>query len=521
MEALTHTSTTLPSYIRNPEEFIHKCLNDLFFFCTFVLRQKKKREYRDLNHIHRMLCDWLDRDPNPQKLNLMARDTFKSTIGRGKIIQEFLRLCVDKDEALLGIITGKGDLAEKHLQIITREILTNDYIQAYFRGYVPTKETEAESWNKEMIRWGRIGIDIGSEKRSLTGGHYDGIWTDNFMNELNSRTFDTCESAVEIWQFQESLLGPGSWELVSETPWRRNDVSGVILEPDEERKFNYTKLKYKAPALFASKTGYSVFSCFVRDRQGNLNFLPRLDETYLKRKRGKQGSFIYSRMYEGQIVDKESHPFTGLIEHYTEDPYNYIRTLAVDCSGTLGSQSTPSAISISDTDEHGVEHIAYADKRKVKIKDLRDWIMDLVEWCKEDGRPVTYVVIEKEKYGISLESIINEMDPDFYLWLVPLKGVPGPKRRISLQKYYENGKIKSKRGLKKYENEVEEYYDGRRDNVDIIDTVFLHFEVQLIPKKIKGSRVDEPKVDDSFKKQVERDLKSARGPLDEYVQKHF
>ena len=521
MQVQTHTSTELPPYITNREEFIHKCLTDLFFFCTFVLRHKKVEEYHDLNHIHRMLCDWLDRDPNPQKLNLMSRDSLKSTIGRAKVEQEFLKLCVQGGEGLIGVITGNKDLAKKHLQTIAMEFLTNDYIQAYFKGFIPAKESDAESWTKDIIRWKRLGIDIGSEGKSLTGGHYKFIWTDNFMNELNTRTYETCENVVEIWQHQESLLGPGSGELVSETPWRRNDVSGVILESDPERKFNYEKLRHKSPALFVSKTGYSVFSCFVRDKKGRLNFLPRLDETYLERKKRKQGSFIYSRMYEGQIIDKESHPFTGLIDHYTVDPYNYIRTLAVDCSGTLGQSSTPSAISISDTDERGVEHIAYADKRKVTIRDLRDWILDLVESSKEEGRPVTYVIIEKEKYGISLENIIDEMHPDFYLWLVPLKGEPGPERRISLQKHYETGKIVSKRGLRKYENEVEEFYYGRKDNVDILDTIFLHFKVQIIPKKMPKVPEWQPKIEDSFRAQVKRDMQHRQMPFDEYVQRHF
>ena len=534
MQVQTHTSADLPPYITNREEFIHKCLTDLFFLCGVVLRRGKKVHYRDLNHIHRMLCDWLDRDPNPQKLNLMSRESLKSMLGRGRMIQKFLDLCVQNTEALLAIITGNIQLAEKHLQAITKEILTNEYIQKYFKGFVPTKETEAESWNKNVIRWRNTGIDIGSEKKSLTGGHYLGLWTDNFMNEINTKTFETCETSVSMWQEHESLLSEGAWELVSETPWRRNDVSGVILESDPERKFNYEKLRHKSPALFISKTGYSVFSCFARDKKGNLNFYPIHTEKYLKRKKTKQGSFIYSRMYEGQIIDKESHPFTGLIEHYTLDPYNYIRTLAVDCSGTLGLSSTPSAISISDTDDKGVEHIAYADKRKVTVTDLRDWIMELVKLCKEEGRPVTYVVIEREKYGISLESILSELHPDFYLWLVPLKGEPGPERRISLQKYYESGRVKSKKvssiippsypstnGLRKYENEIEEFYYGRKDNVDIIDTIFLHFKVQIIPKKMPEVPAWEPKIEDSFHAQAKRDLAYKNMPFDKYVQRHF
>ena len=523
MQVQTHTSTELPSYIKNREEFIHKCLTDLFFFCTFVLRYKKVEEYHDLNHIHRMLCDWLDRDPNPQKLNLMSRDSLKSTIGKAKTEQEFLKLCVQGGEGLIGIITGNKDLAKKHLQSITMEFLENDYIQAYFKGFVPTKETDAESWTKDLIRWKRLGIDIGSEGKSLTGGHYKFIWTDNFMNEINTKSYETCENVVEIWQHQESLLGPGSRELVSETPWRRNDVSGVILEPDPEKNFNYKKLVRRSPSLFISKTGYSVFSCFVRDEKGRLNFLPRLDETYLKRKRRKQGSWIYSRMYEGQIHDKESHPFIGLIKHYNVLPYNHIRNVCVDCAGTKEKQSSYSAISIGDTDEFGVLHIPYAEKRKVTPMELKRWLIQVVDDSTKEGRRVTYVAIEKEKYGIFLASILEEERPDFLVWPVKLKGIPRANedgRLISLQKHYENGKILSKPGLRDYEHEVKEFHLGKNEGVDILDTIFLQFEVQFIPKKMPKSTW-QPEVEDSFRAQVKRDMQHRQMPLADYVARHF
>jgi len=113
------------------------------------------------------------------------------------------------------------------------------------------------------------------------------------------------------------------------------------------------------------------------------------------------------------------------------------------------------------------------------------------------------------------------MHPDFCLWLVPLKGIPGPERRISLQKYYETGKIVSKPGLRKYENEIEEFYYGRKDNVDIIDTIFLHFKVQIIPKKMPEVPAWQPKIEDSFREQVKRDMQHRQMPFDKYVQKHF
>ena len=524
MQVQTHTSADLPSYLTNREEFIHKCLTDLWFFCGFVLRHGKKIYYRDLNHIHRMLCDWLDRDPNPQKLNLMSRESLKSMIGRGRMIQKFLDLCVQDTEGMLAIITGNIKLAWKHLQFITNEILTNEYIQKYFKGYVPTKETDAESWSKDLILWRNIGIEIGSEKKSLSGGHYLGAWTDNFMNEINTKTYETCETSVNMWQEQESLLSAGAWELVSETPWRRNDISGVILEPNPEKRFDYGRLHKKSPALFISKTGYSVFSCFIRDNKGNLNFHPIHTEEYLKRKRKKQGSFIFSRMYEGQIQDKESHPFSGLIRHYTQLPFNHVRNICVDCAGTKEKHSSYSAISIGDTDEYGVMHIPYAEKRKVSPMELKRWVVDIYDKCKEEGRKATIVAIEKEKYGIFLKAILEEERPDIPILPVKLTGQSksGPDGKlISLQARFEDGKILLGPGLMDLENEINEFHLDKTEGVDLLDTLYLQFEAQIIPKPLPKVAGWEPEIEDSFKEQAKRDMSYMGQPLREYISKHF
>ena len=82
-------------------------------------------------------------------------------------------------------------------------------------------------------------------------------------------------------------------------------------------------------------------------------------------------------------------------------------------------------------------------------------------------------------------------------------------------------KVVSKPGLRKYENEIEEFYYGRKDNVDIIDTIFLHFKVQIIPKKMPEVPAWEPKIEDSFHAQAKRDLAYKNMPFDEYVGRLF
>ncbi|HDT14070.1 MAG TPA: hypothetical protein ENO03_06905, partial [Candidatus Aminicenantes bacterium] len=499
----------LPEEIRTPKDFIEMSLEDGFFFCGFVLRHGKKKEYHDLNHIHLMLIDWMLTDPNPQKLVLMSRDTLKSTIGRGLFEQKFLKHAYADDEALLGIITGEETLSTEHITLIEHEILTNELIQAFFAGHVPAKPSDAKAWNSDMIRWGRVGVDIGSLRKTLSGRHYLGIWSDNIMNEVNAATPQLREWAVKRWRSQEPLMGESAWEWVFETPWEPDDVSGVILDP--EGLFDYRKLHRKSPAMFITETGYSAFSCFVRDENGQLNFPERLDEHYLARKKRKMGSFLYSRMYEGQIVSDEEQVFQRrLIQHFEGRPKFFSRNLVVDCSGTTSAQSTPTAMSDLEWDPDGVGHLVWADDFKVDVLELKRKVCDRVDDAKKEGRPYDQVGVEWEKYGIYLVTELQNERPDIPLVPLRLLGRTRDDRILPLQGLYETGKIKSAKGLDKYEAQLLAYRRGKKgQETGILDTLAHHLDIRLIPKRVEAPDAEAVRLDE-FAAQVARDRRFQR-----------
>ena len=494
----------LPDEIRSPKDFIEMTLEDLFFMCTFVLRHGKKKEYHDLNRIHRMLCDWLQTDPNAQKLLLMSRDSLKSTIGRGAMAQKFLKHSYADDEALLGIITGEETLSTEHITIIENEILTNELIQAFFAGHIPTKPTDAKAWNSDQIRWGRVGIDVGSLRKTLTGRHYAGIWSDNIMNEVNTTTADLRKWAVRRWRSQEPLMAENAWEWVFETPWEPDDVSGVILDPDAQ--FDYKKLHRQSPAIFVTDTGYSVFSCFVRNAEGALNFPERLDEGYLARKRRKMGSLLYSRMYEGQIVSDEEQVFQRrLIQHFTERPKFFSRNLVVDCSGTTSAQSTPTAMSDVEWNEDGIGHLVWADDFKVDVLELKKKVCERHDEARDQGRPYDQVGVEWEKYGIYLVTELQNERPDIPLVPLRLLGRTRDDRILPLQGLYETGKFVSLEGLKKYEDQILNYRRGKKgQETGILDTIAHQLDIRLIPKKVEAPDADTARLNE-FAAQIMKD----------------
>ena len=499
----------LPDFIESPEEFIHLCLNDLFFLCKVVLRHGRKKEYRDLNDIHRQLCDIIQQLGVSiwQLLVLMVRDSLKSTIGRAFIIQQLLRHSYYGDEELLGIVTGKADLAEEHLEIIKEKVLNNDMLQAFFRGHIPSSKSEAAKWKEGKIRWKSTGVDIGSPRNSLSGRHYRGIWTDNFMNEVNSRTPQTRKTAREFWQSQESLIAEDGWEMVSETPWEKDDISGSILDPDF--KYDYRKIYRKAPITFVSETGYTVFSCSSRDEKGDCVFPFKLNEAYLKRKRIKQGKHLYNRMYELQPMTKEELILNIPDSTYDKLPFNFIRNMAVDCAGTKASHSSDSAVSIMEWDHEGYGYLPYATKRKVSPWELFTWVCEKWDESEREGRPCTYMLIEREKYGIFLADLIETKRPDICVMPIRLRGQSrgGTGGRImELVPKFEQGRIKIPRqGLPQYQDEKDEYHLDKDTNVDILDTLWLHLQGAVIPRKMPEvhDQMDDPT---DFEKQIEREI---------------
>jgi len=517
----------IPPELSTPQAFIDKCLTDTLFFEVFVMRHGKKKEYRDFNAIHAQAINWLNFSINPirQKLLLMCRNSLKSTIGRGFFIQEFLKLCYFETEALLGLVTGLADLAGEHLQIVGREILSNPLIQAFFGDFVPRQEKDAESWNDDKIRWKKIGVDIGSTKKTLSGRHYGGIWNDNLMNEVNARTPDLRKSIVDLWRAQEPLLTDDAWELVSETPWEADDVSGHILDP-EDLNFDYRSIFRKSPAIFVTESGYGIFSCFARNEKGEPNFPEIISEEYLRRKRAKQGEYLYQRMYEGQIVSSEERLFVRSdILHYDVLPENTFRNIAVDCSGTEGRESTPTGVTIGDWDEDAVLHVSYAKKEKVDPMTMFKWVTKLWDDSIAESRIPLWMIIENEKYGIFLKSLIENDRPDIRVRTVNLKGVPQPVRVETLKQYYQSGKIKSRKGLHDYEAELLAYKRGkaksRQVDTALLDTIFLHWDNKYVPKK-RPRLTSADVIEDDFRKQIEKDRRAAHEtPLKAFVEARF
>lgn len=521
LEVTCDPGVDVPRETHSSDWWVRSLLFDFFFYCKVGLRKGARgKDYRDLNWVHKELCDFLDPliTPHPQKLALMSRDMLKSTIGvRGFATNYILRKLAAGQPSKLFIFTGIFDLGQDHLENAVKILTESKLLQLHFSKILPQskKDFDVLAMDKGKLRYRGIEIDIGSPEKSLTGHHYDGGINDNLVNEVNSQTEESKKKIVRRWRQQESILAEGAWEHVLETTWAPDDLAGMILDPEAE--FDFSKLHRKPAYKFMSKTGYYVFSCPVRDQEGKPVFPEKLDNEYLARKRKKQGSYLYSALYDLQPVLEEEVEFRAKwIKHYAALPFPFIRNMCVDCAGTKANESSYSAISIGDWNSEGVLHIPFANKRKVSPRELIDWIVKLVEQSLDLERPIHILGIEREKFGIFLADVL---DPnDFYkqygvlVQLIPHMNLPRGVRISSLIPPYEFGEVVSAKGLRLYEREIKTYYKGKIKGTDILDTIWQHFRIKRVPK-IKSKQPANllynsrpaPMADKDFIRQIEAD----------------
>lgn len=491
---------------RDPNWWIDQILNDLFFLCKIVLRHGKTIEYRDLNWIHEELCDFLNPklNPNPQIMVLMARDMLKSSIGRGMMIQWFLRAAYEKRQDKGFIFSGVYPLAQDHLEKIVREILGNQLLQAFFHGYIPGKREDFDVCriDEGKIRYNGIELDAGSPEKTLTGHHYMLGMIDNLANEVNTETAEARLKTNKRWRQLESVFAENAREIIFETTWFPDDVSGIILEPNG--KYDYQEIYRQPCRKFVSETGYAVFSCPAATGRGTIGtpvFPEKIDTEYLRRKKNKQGPYLYSALYELQPIPDEEviiRPEWWQV-YFDKLPENHVRNICVDAAGTIDKTKSQSAITIGEWDYEGTFYLTEAWKRRVSPVELENWIIDVADMCIAEGRPAMVIGIEKEKYGIFLGDILQKKRPDLPVWLWENRGKPREVRHDELIPHWANRKILCRRGLEQYEDELKTYYRKKQTNVDIIDTIWGHFQFKLPPMKAGL-------VTDHSKHQIEKEL---------------
>jgi hypothetical protein len=252
--------------------------------------------YKDMNDIHKELCDFMQKDSNKFKLILMPRYTFKSSIATVGYV--LWRLSINPDERVLIY----SDAATKATGFLTslKAHITGQVANSKFRENYPGWESDIKSgkWNENQIvisvrktTMPEPTIDTGGTETSKVGFHYDVIIFDDIVSDKNITTKDQMDKVTECYKKALSLLRPGGMVLIVGTRWHFGDLYGRIIA-ENENKHNF--------GLFirqAEKEGKYFF-----DNIGKNSLTPE----FLKQQKTEQGSYIFSCLYLNSPVDDET-----------------------------------------------------------------------------------------------------------------------------------------------------------------------------------------------------------------------
>lgn len=255
--------------------------------------------FRDMNRVHKDLCDFLQYNPMKFKLVLMPRYSFKSTIcSIGYPLWQLVKSC-DLRILIYSDATAKAtgflDTVKAHIE--------GKVSKSKFREIFPSWESDIKSgsWNRDQITISirktslpEPSVDTGGIETSKVGFHYDIIIFDDIVSDKNITTKDQMDKVAECYKKALSLLKPGGVVLMPGTRWNFGDLYGrIIAENDMKKNF----------ALF-------IVDGEEDKKYGKYPFRDiGLTEEFLGAQKMEQGSYLYSCLYRNSPTDPETATF--------------------------------------------------------------------------------------------------------------------------------------------------------------------------------------------------------------------
>jgi predicted phage terminase large subunit-like protein len=275
----------IPRFYADFDIFVRECLG---------MQACEEFEFKDLTPTHGELNNFLQHDPHKTKMVLMPRYSFKSTITTiGHILWCLVR---NPNERIL-IYSDSSSKAEGFLAGIKAHI-EGKAPNSRFREYFPQWETDpgkAGKWNDSeiIIRPRKVAfpepsIDTGGIETSKVGRHYDRIYFDDIVSDMNVTTKAQMDKVYDCYQKSLSLLKPSGDVMITGTRWAFGDPYGRIIE-------NTPKLGKFIRAI--EKDGVFPFASIG------------LDADFLVEKKEKQGSYMVSCLYYNNPVSDEDSIF--------------------------------------------------------------------------------------------------------------------------------------------------------------------------------------------------------------------
>lgn len=259
------------------------------FFCYYVLG------YHDMNDEHFALCDFLQDSRRKFKLILMPRYTFKSCL----ITQGYsLWKLIKNPDSRIMIYSDAHSKAQGFLSGIKNHI-EGKMGRSRFREFYPKWEVNPhkDKWNESQInvsvrKQGSVesNIDTGGIESSKTGFHYEIVFFDDIVSDLNVTTKAQMDKVHECYRKALSLLIPNGDIVMVGTRWHFNDLYGRIIAENKEK---------------------DIFDIFIRQAIVGGKYMfdniggSSLTKAFLDRQKAEQGSYTWSCLYQNSPVSDE------------------------------------------------------------------------------------------------------------------------------------------------------------------------------------------------------------------------
>lgn len=406
--------------LTDPQEWIDKCVNDLYFLCRCILqtRQDPTPGFKDLYRpTHKRITDFLTKYAvaGQHCILLFPRHWIKSyIISCGWGLQRIMKNALSgRRESFLfshavepRAIALKGRIKENLLYNDLLKVLLSMTNPEVARQLIDPKDT-AELWTKEEDRiWGNT-LMTGAIEKTLESTHFNIHIGDDLVVKENSRTSTQLDKVEDWWKLARPLLSPDGIEILVGTRYGFDDLYGRLIEKFIKPEKDY---HLKSPIVELHRGNWHLLQADCWEDQENetgSTFPYLFPEAKLKRLQIEMGD-EFSYQYRNDPIAKGSHKYKRRDFHYYEEadlPLIVNTVFLLDVTDKDKETSDYTGFVVVDIGSNMKAYIRMAKRKKITDRDL------IEEMCRIAPRWNPAIIsIESTKYG-TIQELMEIMVP--------------------------------------------------------------------------------------------------------------
>lgn len=333
------------------------CHGDLYLFAKFLLG------YNDLEiEPHKKMCDFLTANPDRNKLLLVPRGSFKTSIAT--IAYPIWRLAHNPDLRIL-IGNERLDNAVVFLSGIKSILEQNKLFRSIYGDWT------TENWTKEDItiskrtRWDVREPSVSTMGMGVVkvGMHTDLNILDDMHSEKNTTTAAQIDKVIESYKLMSAILEPTGQTVVVGTRWSYMDLYEWIMSHEQ--------------------ANFDVMVESAEREDGSLFFPSRLTKKYLDTQKARLGSMTFAMQYQNQVVNDETATFKrswlgGCYYELGQNPKFHDAILIIDPAISAEKGADFSAFIVLQMDGNGDIWVIEANRHKLEAHQIVEKIFDYI-----------------------------------------------------------------------------------------------------------------------------------------------